>query len=45
MKPLQRLASLALARALPAMALAMVVACGASTESSRPAAAPGDWNL
>ena len=43
MKPLQRLASLALARTLPATVLALVVACGAPTESAGPAVAPGDW--
>ena len=45
MKPLQRLASLALAlaRALPAIALAVVAACGAGSESSTPAAASDGW--
>jgi len=43
MKPIQRLGSLALARAMPAMALAMVVACGGGTESPGPAVAPGGW--
>jgi len=43
MKPPRRLASLALARALPAIALAVVAACGAASESSTPAAASGGW--
>ena len=43
MKPLQRPAPVALARALLAFALGMVVACGAPTGSTAPAIAPGEW--
>ncbi|HET7400971.1 MAG TPA: hypothetical protein VFJ62_04290 [Usitatibacter sp.] len=43
MNPFRRLASVALARALPAAALVAVAACGAPIEPSAPAISPGEW--